>query len=154
MLNRFKNLLLLIVLTSVLSSCASVSGPSVIKTYEGDKTRDEIAILRLKQKMKLQITYVDDFPVTKKAKYILLEPGRHEVGFSYSGTTLFVNVYGNNKKYLEAIAGKTYILKNKIAFLSFDPDTYPDVLDVTEDEELHVNYVPLVMDPDKNLESK
>lgn len=142
MLNQFRKLLLLIVLTSVLSSCASV-GPSVIKTYDNTYERDKIAILRLKQKAKLRVTYCDNIPVPKSARYLLLEPGRHEIGFSTSGQTLLVTYWGNSKKYMEAEAGKTYILKSNVHFFSMETGSLPDVIDVTNDEKLHVSHIPL-----------
>lgn len=142
MLNQPKNFLYLIVLTAVLSGCASV-GPSVIKTYDSTHERDKIAILRLKQRASLRVNYCDNVSVPKSARYLLLEPGRHELGFSTSGQTLLVTYWGNNKKYIEAEAGKTYILKNNVHFFSMNTSALPDVIDVTNDGKLHMSHIPL-----------
>ncbi len=126
----------------LLIGCASV-GPSVIQTYPDTSERNKIAILRVEQKMGLTVTACDGQAVPRSARYVLLKSGRHEVWFSISGQTLLESYYMNNKKYLDAEAGHTYILKSKAGGIFFiGDDWFPEVVDVTNDIKLHVATVP------------
>lgn len=134
--------LLGVLFLSSLIGCATV-GPSVIKTYNDFNERSKIAILRVDQKMGLTVIACDGLSISRSARYILLKPGKHEVWFSISGQTLFEIYSMTNKKYLEAVAGHTYILKSKGGGILFIGDKwFPEVIDVTDDMNLHVNALP------------
>lgn len=127
---------------SLLTGCAAV-GPSVIKTYDDSNERNQIAILRVDQKAGLIINGCDNKPIPRSARYILLQPGRHEIFFSIYGQTLFEVYTMNNKKYLDAVAGHTYILKSKGGGILVVGDKwFPEVIDVTDDTNLHVQTLP------------
>ncbi|MFA5060645.1 MAG: hypothetical protein WC676_08490 [Candidatus Omnitrophota bacterium] len=125
-----------------LSGCAAI-GPSVIKTYDNAAERNQVAILRVDKSKGLRIDGCDSVPIQRGAKYILLKPGRHEVFFSISGQTLFETYWMKNKKYLDAVAGHTYILKSKGGGIFLVGDKwFPEVFDVTDDVNLHVGTLP------------
>lgn len=135
------------VIGSLLSliGCAAV-GPSVIRTYDDMNERNQIAILRVEQKMGLSVTACDGLNVPRSTRYVLLKPRRHEVWFSISGQTLFEVYTMTNKKYLDAEAGHTYILKSKGGGILFVGDKwFPEVIDVTNDANLHVQALPQEM---------
>ena len=122
--------------------CASV-GPSVIKTYNDVSERSQIAILRADQSRELTIIGCDGLSIPRSAHYLLLKPGRHDVWFKIRGQTLFEYYTMTNKKYLDAIAGHTYILKSKGGGIFFVGDKwFPEVFDVTDDINLHVQTIP------------
>lgn len=126
----------------LLAGCATL-GPSVVKTYNDSSERNQIAILRVDQKARLTVFGCDGNPVPRSARYILLQPGRHEILFSISGQTLFEVYRMTNKKYLDAIAGHTYILKSKGGGIFVVGDKwFPEVIDVTDDMNLHVQTLP------------
>lgn len=126
----------------LITGCASV-GPVIIKTYSNDSERSRIAILRVEQKMGLTVTACDGFSVPSSARYVLLQSGRHEVWFSISGQTLLEAYRMTNRKYLDAAAGHTYILKSKGGGIFFVGDKwFPEVIDVTNDINLHVQDLP------------
>jgi len=139
-----KKQLIVIFLIGILlvSGCASV-GPSVIKTYDGINDRSQIAVLRVEQKMSLTVLACDGKPVPKSARYVLLQPGRHEVLFKISGQNLLMVYNMTNKKYFDAMAGHTYILKSKgTGFFAMGDKWYPEVLDITNNTNLHVQDIP------------
>lgn len=103
---------LVLIISLSLSGCVTV-GPSVIKTYNDFNGRSQIAILRVDQKAGLTVIACDDLAVPRSVRYILLQPGRHEVLFNISGQNLLEIYRMTNKKYLDVIAGHTYILKSK-----------------------------------------
>lgn len=134
--------LLITFLLSLATGCASV-GPSVITTYDDVSERSQVAILRVEQKMGLTVTACDGLSVPRSARYILLKPGRHEVWFQIFGQTLLETYTMTNKKYLDAEAGHTYILKSKGGGLFVVGDKwFPEVIDVTDDAKLHVLTLP------------
>ncbi len=127
---------------SSLMGCASV-GPSVVKTYNNDFERGKIAILRADKSKPISIIGCDGIPIYNGARYILLEPGRHEIWFNISGQTLFIYYRMSNKKYLDVIAGHTYILKTKLGKLFDVGDKwFPEAVDVTNDINLHLQEIP------------
>lgn len=127
---------------SLLIGCASV-GPSVIKTYNDVSERSQVAILRADKSKGLSIIGCDGLSISRGARYILLKPGRHEVWFRISGQTLFETYWMTNKKYLDATAGHTYILKSKGGGIFVVGDKwFPEVVDVTDDMTLHVQTMP------------
>ena len=79
---------LISLLTLSLFGCATVSGPAVIKTYDKPMQREDIAIILLSQKRSFRILACDGMPVPVTARYLLVLPGRHELIFSISTTTL------------------------------------------------------------------
>ncbi len=131
------------ILALLVAGCAAV-GPSVIKTYNDDiSERSQIAILRADKSKGLSIIGCDGLSISHGARYILLQPGRHEVWFFISGQTLFQGYTMTNKKYLDAEAGHTYILKSKGGGIFLIGDKwFPEVIDVTDDPMLHLKDVP------------
>ena len=132
----------LFVLLVILSGCATTRGPSIVKTYDKILDRSDIAIVRLTQKMSLTITACDGITVPRTVRYLLLQPGRHELIFSISGQTL-ISVYEmRNKKYLDAVGGHTYILQSETGWFSVGDKWFPEVVDVTDNPNLHVTALP------------
>lgn len=126
----------------LLIGCACV-GPSIIQTYTDTSDRSQIAILRVEQRMGLTVTACDGLPVPRSARYVLLKPGRHEVWFMISGQTLMETYTMTNKKYLDVATGHTYILKSKGGGIFLVGDKwFPEVIDVTDDINLHVQALP------------
>lgn len=137
-----RKLIFLSILVGWLSGCASV-GPIVVTTYDKDIERSKIAILRADKSKSIFITGCDGISIYKGTRYILLEPGRHEIWFSISGQTLFISYSMTNKKYLDAVAGHTYILKTTLGKLFDVGDKwFPEVIDVTDDANLHLQEIP------------
>lgn len=120
--------------------CASVSGPTVIKTYDQVSPRSQIAILRVKGEG-LRVIGLDGQTVPSGAQYVLLQPGRHQVWFTMWGQTILTTYRMTNKKYLDARPGRTYILKAEGGGLFADRG-FPDAVDVTGDPKLHVPNIP------------
>ena len=106
-----------------LAGCAVV-GPSIIRTYDDAYARNQIAILRVEQKMGLSVTACDVLSVPRSARHILLKPGRHEIWFSISGQTLLETYNMTNRIYVDAEAGHTYILKSKGGGILFVGDKW------------------------------
>ena len=125
-----------------MSGCATTRGPSIVKTYDKDLDRSDKAIFRQTQKMSLTITECDGITVPRTVRYLLLQPGRHELIFSISGQTL-ISVYEmRNKKYLDAVGGHTYILQSETGWFSVGDKWFPEVVDVTDNPNLHVTALP------------
>jgi hypothetical protein len=140
---RYRIFFNFIVLVGLLISCAGTNGPRVVQTYDNALDRNEIAIVRLEQKMSLRVLACDGIAVPKTVRYLLVRPGRHELIFSISGQTI-VEVYQmTNKKYLDAIGGHTYILRSETGIFSIGNKWFPEVVDVTDDPKLHVTDLPL-----------
>jgi len=99
-------------------------GPSIIRTYDDAYARNQIAILRVEQKMGLSVTACDGLSVPRSARHILLKPGRHEIWFSISGQTLLETYNMTNRIYVDAEAGHTYILKSKGGGILFVGDKW------------------------------
>ncbi|MDP2906011.1 MAG: hypothetical protein Q8O22_06915 [Candidatus Omnitrophota bacterium] len=126
----------------LLIGCAG-AGPSVIKNYSEARDRSQIAVLIVKQKMSLTVTACDGKYIPRSARYVLLQPGRHEVWFHISGQNLLMYYNMTNKKYLDAIGGHTYMLKSKGAgFFVVGDKWFPEVIDVTNDSKFHVANIP------------
>lgn len=122
--------------------CAAL-GPSVVKFAPDGTERSKLAILRADASKGLTIIACDEVVIQRGAKYLLLEPGRHEVWFYISGQTLFSYYEMRNKIYLEAEPGRTYILTSKKGgILMVGDDWFPEVVDVTDDAKLHVAQIP------------
>lgn len=140
-----KKLLLKLLLPAIillLSGCATV-GPSIIRTYNDAYGRESIAILRTDQKAGLTILSCDNSAIPRSARYILLQPGRHEVWFSISGQTILEIYTITNKKYIDVSAGHTYILKSKGGgIFVVGNNWFPEVIDVTDDPSLHIQDLP------------
>ncbi len=126
----------------LLIGCASI-GPSVIKTYSDVSDRSQIAILILEQRMGLTVTACDGKFISRRARYVLLQPGRHELWFSIAGHNLLLGYSMDNKKYLDVVGGHTYILKSKgTGLFAIGDKWYPEVFDVTNDSKLHIENLP------------
>ena len=126
-----------------LIGCAPL-GPSVIKTYNDNVERSQIAIFRVDKSKGLRIVGCDNQFLKRGAKYILLKPGPHEILYSVYGPTIFKYYSLMNKKYLNVIGGHTYILKPKGGDMFFVGDKrFPEIFDVTDDSALHVEIIPL-----------
>jgi len=143
----FKKIFFYLIMFLFLSSmvgCAA-SGPLIIKTYGKDvdeSDRNKIAILRNEQR-RLCITGCDNIAVPRSARYILLQPGRHEVWFFLSTSSFLENYDITNKKYIDVVGGRTYILKSKGGGLLVLGDKwFPELFDVTDDINLHVPNIP------------
>ena len=142
MRQKFFAYILTVLFLSSLMGCSAI-GPSVIKMYDDNKGRNEIAILRVDKSKGLSINACDNLPIKRGAKYILLKPGRHEVWFSIYGQTLLETYVMTNKKYVDVLGGHTYILKSKGGGIFFVGDKwFPEVFDVTDDVKLHVDSLP------------
>jgi hypothetical protein len=140
---KYRLLFSFITLVVLLVSCASTNGPRVVKAYDNALDRGEIAIIRLDQKMSLRVLACDGISIAKTVRYLLVRPGRHELIFSISGQTL-VEVYEmTNKKFIEAVGGHTYILRSETGMFSVGDKWFPEVVDVTDDPNLHVKVLPL-----------
>lgn len=131
-----------------LSGCAAV-GPSIIKTYNDLNERDKIAILRVDQNFNLLqssnliVRSCDGMAIPHSVRYVLLKPGKHEIWFDIYGQTIVENFQMTNKKYLDAVAGHTYILKPRGGGgMLFVGDRFPEFADVTDDAKLHVQTLP------------
>ncbi len=138
-LTRF---ILATIFLSTVTGCASL-GPSIIKTYQETRGRSEIAIIRADESKGLTITRCDGVIIKYGAKYILLNPGRHELWFSIFGQTLFESYHMTNKTYVDVVAGHTYILKSKRGVFFVGNKWFPEILDVTNDSKLHLQTIPM-----------
>jgi len=137
-----KKIFLMSLLLLSLVGCAAV-GPMIIKTYDNDSERNQIAILRVEQKSSLIITVCDGLSIPRSARYVLLQPGRHEVWFMLSTSSFLESYTITNKKYLDVVAGHTYILKSKGGGLFVLGDKwFPETVDVTDDINLHIQAIP------------
>ena len=135
--------ILVAILLSTIIGCAPL-GPSIIKTYQETKNRGEIAIIRADESKGLAIIRCDGANIKRGAKYILLNPGRHEVWFSISGQTLLETYWMTNKLYVDVAAGHTYILKSKGGGIFAVGDKwFPESIDVTEDYKFHLQAIPV-----------
>ena len=131
------------ILLPTLIGCASL-GPSIIKTYQETRDRSEIAIIRADASRGLAIIRCDGANIKRGAKYILLNPGRHEVWFSLHGQTLLEIYQMTNKMYVDVVAGHTYILKSKGGGIFVVGDKwFPEIIDVTDDPKLHLQAIPM-----------
>lgn len=137
-MNCSRLIVLSIMLTMTFASCAT--GPSVFKGYEGHNTRDQIAIVNLDVPSSPTIIECDGRPV-RGARYLLLQPGRHELRFAMIVRTLLVTHGVKGNKYLEAAPGHTYVLQSET--FAVDDNWFPEVIDVTGDAELHVKDLPV-----------
>lgn len=140
-MNHLRVLLAISLLLGCLISCAT-TGPAIVKMYGQDADRSQIAIVRLDQKMSLRIVGCDGIIVPSSVRYLLIQPGRHELVFKITGQTL-VSVYNmSGKKFMDAAAGHTYMLKSETGWLSIGDKWFPAVIDVTDDKSLHVSNIP------------
>ena len=136
--------IIICILFIALSGCATTTGPVIISNYDKPMKREDIAIVMLTQKRSLRILACDGIAVPGTVRYLMLLPGRHELIFSIKGQTI-VEVYEmRNKKYFNATEGHTYILKSETGILSIGDKWFPDVVDVTDNPELHVRTLPVV----------
>ena len=132
---------LLLVLSILVMGCAT-KGPNVVQTYTTPLIRNEIAVLKLEQRSTFKIVACDDKLVYSNSKYILLKPGRHEIWFDVWGQTLVASYSMRNKKYLDAKAGHTYVLRSKGIGIFVEGDKwFPEVVDLTDSKQ-HVSYLP------------
>jgi len=137
LMKYLRELVIIVPIIAILSGCAT-TGPSIIKTYDSEIERSQIAVVRLEQKMSLRVLSCDGIAVPRSARYLLVKPGHHELVFTISGQTL-VEVYRmTNKKFLEAVGGHTYMLKSETGWFSIGDKWFPIVIDVTDDPKLHV----------------
>jgi hypothetical protein len=127
-----------------LMSCANIKGPTVVKVYDQSFSRNEIAVVRLAQKSSFRILQCDGITVPMSIRYLLVRPGRHELTFSISGATLLGSVYEmHNKKFLDVEGGHTYILKSETGLFFVGDKWFPEVVDVTDNQSLHVSSIPV-----------
>ncbi len=136
-MKKYQELFIIVILSVIFSSCASTKGPHVVQTYDNDLDRNEIAIVRLEQKMSLRVLACDGMAIPKTVRYLLVRSGRHELIFSISGQTLIEVYQMTNKKFLDAIGGHTYILRSETGLFSIGDKWFPVVVDVTDDPKLH-----------------
>ena len=138
-----KKVVILLLNVFLLSGCATTgpsSGPSILNIYNTAVERNQIAVLRLEQKRSFKVIACDGQPVPDSVRYVLLQPGRHELRYTMEEHNLLLGGSSMvNTKYLIAEEGHTYILK-----VTFDQgDRYPEVIDVTGDATLHIDSLPV-----------
>jgi len=131
---------------SVLFICGCVTIPEgavAIKIYPDNLGRNQVAVLRLQQKLGFYIFRCDGMPVYRNTQYVILKPGRHEIWFRIQGQNLLEEYWITNKKYMDAIGGHTYIIRTKGAGLFVVGDQwYPEVIDVSNDPKMNVITIP------------